>query len=180
MGPRQIIDFWFAEGMEARWFRSTEVLDCEIRERFQGVWQRAANGGLEDWAGDAEGALALVIVLDQFPLNMFRDEARAFSTEAGAVAVTRDTVEKGLDQQLFGSHKAFLYMPLMHSEDLVHQNEAVRLFEAAGLASNLHFARHHRELIHRFGRFPHRNKTLGRAITPEELAYLASKEAFTG
>jgi uncharacterized protein (DUF924 family) len=180
LGPQQIIDFWFAEGMEKLWFRSTEVLDGEIRERFQHLWQRAASGELEDWACDAEGALALVIVLDQFPLNMFRDEARSFSTEARAVAVTRDAAAKGFDQQLSGNHQAFLYMPLMHSEDLMHQDDAVRLFEAAGLASNARFARHHRELIRRFGRFPHRNKALGRASTPEELGYLASREAFTG
>lgn len=180
IGPQQVIDFWFAEAMDKRWFRSTEVLDSEIRERFQRLWQRAASGEFEEWASDAEGALALVIVLDQFPLNMFRDEARSFSTEARAVAVTRDAIAKGLDQQLAGDHKAFLYMPLMHSEDLMHQDQAVRLFEAAGLDSNARFAYHHRELIRRFGRFPHRNKALGRASTPEELGYLASKEAFTG
>jgi uncharacterized protein (DUF924 family) len=180
LGPRQIIDFWFAAGMEKRWFRSTEALDSEIRERFQGLWQQAAAGKLDDWTDGAQGALAMVIVLDQFPLNMFRGEARSFSTGALAVKAARDAVARRFDQQLQAAHKGFLYMPLMHSEDLMHQDEAVRLFGAAGLASNARFARHHRALIRRFGRFPHRNKSLGRASTPEELAYLASSKAFTG
>lgn len=178
--PRDVLDFWFAEGMEKRWFRSTAALDREICRRFLALWRRAASGELEGWAGGPEGALALVIVLDQLPLNMFRGDGQAFSTEAKAVDVARAAIAAEFDRRLPGPHKAFLYMPLMHSEDLIHQEEAVRLFEMAGLTSNARFARHHRELIRRFGRFPHRNALLGRASTPEELAYLGSHEAFTG
>ena len=178
--PREVLDFWFAEGMQRRWFRATPALDAEVRTRFEALWHEAATGSLDHWAAGADGALALVIVLDQFPLNMFRGEPRAFSTEGKAVAVTLDAVARGLDAELEGPRKAFLYLPLMHSEDMAHQEASVRLFEAAGLTENARFARHHRELIRRFGRFPHRNAILGRASTPEELAYLASKEAFTG
>lgn len=179
-GPTGIIDFWFGEPMNRHWFRSTSALDGEIRERFGPVWRLAAHGGLSDWKQTAEGCLALAIVLDQFPLNMFRGQAKAFSTEAQAIEVAVDAVGRGFDQQLPRGQLAFLYMPLMHSENLAHQDESIRLFEQAGLESNARFALHHRELVRRFGRFPHRNAILGRNSTDEELAYLASKEAFKG
>lgn len=180
MDPQTIERFWFADDMRQAWFRSTPTLDAEIRERFHDVWQHAARGELDDWADTPEGALALVVVLDQFPLNMFRDVPEAFSTEAAALAVARRAVDTGFDQALSPERRAFLYMPFMHSEDLADQERAVALFEAARLSDNLRFARHHREIIRRFGRFPHRNGILGRQSTPEEIAYLASKEAFRG
>ena len=180
VSPHDILAFWFAPGMDRQWFRATPALDAEIREHFEATWQAAADGRLRPWGDSADGALALVLVLDQFPLNMYRGSARAFATEGDAIRVGRETVRRGLDRQLVGERLAFLYMPLMHSEDLADQDEAVRLFEAAGLSDNLRFARHHRELIRRFGRFPHRNAILGRESTPDELAYLDSKEAFTG
>lgn len=176
----QVIDFWFADDMQPFWFRSTPDLDAQIRARFESIWLSAASGALHEWEDSPQGALALAIVLDQFPLNMFRGQARAFSTEQHAVAVTRRALDRRFDRELPQEQLAFLYMPLMHSENLEHQNMSVQLFEAAGLASNARFARHHRDLIRRFGRFPHRNALLGRTSTPEELAYLASKEAFTG
>ena len=111
---------------------------------------------------------------------MYRGQARSFSTEARAIEVVLGAIDQGLDQQAPPEQRAFLYMPLMHSEELTHQDLSVSLFEAAGLASNARFARHHRELIRRFGRFPHRNRALGRDSTAEELAYLASDQAFTG
>ena len=148
--------------------------------RYESVWEQASRGALEDWRGTAEGCLALVIVLDQFPLNMYRGQSSSFITLGRAIDVCQQAVNAELDKQLRANHLAFLYMPLMHSEDPAHQDASVALFEAAGLESNARFARHHRELIRRFGRFPHRNAILGRRSTPEELAYLASKEAFTG
>ncbi len=166
--------------MRSHWFRATAALDTEIRERFEAVWRQAANGGLSEWQQTAEGSLALAIVLDQFPLNMYRGEARAFATESQSIGIALEALNRGFDRQLPPEQLAFLYMPLMHSETLVHQDESVRLFEQAGLAANARFARHHRELIRRFGRFPHRNEMLGRTSTPEELAYLGSKEAFNG
>jgi len=175
-----IIDFWFAGPMPAYWFRSTPELDAEIRRLFEPTWEEALAGGYRHWEESAQGCLALAIILDQFPLNMFRGQPRAFSSEAQAIGVTLHAERKGFDRQLTGEQQAFLYMPLMHSENLQHQDESVRLFEAAGLMSNARFARHHRELIRRFGRFPHRNAILGRPSTDLELAYLSSKEAFTG
>jgi uncharacterized protein (DUF924 family) len=180
MNAHRVLDFWFADGMERRWFRSTPELDGEIRARFEAKWRRAAAGEFDDWTDSPDGTLALAILLDQFPLNMFRGQGRAFATEARAVAVTLDAVARGLDQALARERVAFLYMPLMHSEDLAHQDAAVRLFEMAGLESNARFARHHRALVRRFGRFPHRNAMLGRDSTAQERAYLASPEAFIG
>jgi len=177
---QEVLEFWFAERVRARWFDSTPELDEEIRGRFLPLWERAAQGGLDDWAERPEGALALAIVLDQFPLNMFRGEARGFATEQAAVGLAHEAVRRGLDQALEPGRRVFLYMPLMHSENLADQDESVRLFEAVELEDNARFARHHRELVRRFGRFPHRNPILGRESTPEELAYLASDEAFTG
>ena len=175
-----VLDFWFAPGMSRRWFRSTPELDQAIRTRFEATWRCAAGDGLDTWSETADGSLALVIVLDQFPLNMFRGLPQAFATEQKAVAVALAALERGFDRQLLRERVAFLYMPLMHSEQLAHQDRSVELFEAAGLEDNARFARHHRDLIRRFGRFPHRNAILGRQDTPEEAAYLASKEAFRG
>lgn len=180
VGYREVMDFWFAEGMPEQWFRATPALDGEIRSRFLATWEAARDGRLADWEREAEGACALVIVMDQFPLNMFRDEAAAFSTEADSRHVAERAIARGLDRELDGPRKAFLYMPYMHSEDPADQDRSVALYEAAGLAYNLEFARHHRDIVRRFGRFPHRNRILGRENTPEEEAYLASEEAFRG
>ena len=176
----RVLDFWFAAGMEERWFHATPALDAEIHERFEPLWLQGAAGALDGWRDDADGALALAIVLDQLPLNMFRGQPEAFAGEAQAIAVAQRAIAAGFDHQLPPERVAFLYMPLMHSEALVHQEQAVRLFAAAGLDDNLRFARHHHDLIRRFGRFPHRNAILERQSTPDELAYLASKQAFTG
>ncbi|MDG6772857.1 DUF924 domain-containing protein [Thiomicrorhabdus sp. ZW0627] len=178
--PGEIIDFWYTLPMTKHWFRSTPEIDEQIRSRYESLWEKAADGGLDEWKQTAEGCLALCIVLDQFPLNMFRGEAKGFASEDKAVEVSRHAVSNGLDLELPVDRRAFLYMPLMHSENLRDQDESVRLFEASGLESNLRFARHHRELIRRFGRFPHRNVILERENTTDEKEYLSSPEAFTG
>ena len=177
---QDVLAFWFSESVKPLWFRSTPEFDNELRERFLDTWEAASAGRLAHWKDSAEGALALVIVLDQFPLNMFRGKAESFSTEAQAREVATEALAKGWDKTLDGAHLAFLFMPFMHSENIDDQDRAVALFTAAGLEDNLRFARHHRELIRRFGRFPHRNAILGRTSSDEELAYLASKEAFHG
>lgn len=177
---QEIIAFWFSDRVRPMWFHSTPEFDDEMRERYLGTWCAATVGKLDNWCEHAEGALALVIVLDQFPLHMFRGKAESFSTGAKALEVAADAVASGYDKAVERSHLPFLYMPFMHSEDPADQNRSVELFEAAGLEENSRFARHHRDLIRRFGRFPHRNAILGRASTDEELAYLASKEAFHG
>lgn len=175
-----ILDFWYDKTMRACWFSSTPELDALIQDRFETLWQRAASGEFDSWMGSADGCLALVILLDQMPLNMFRGKAESFKTEQQAVAVCKRALAQGFDAQIPADRVAFLYMPLMHSENLDDQNLSVSLFETAALAGNLRFALHHRELIRKFGRFPHRNRILGRTSTPEEDAYLASDGAFTG
>lgn len=175
-----ILDYWYTSPMPEHWFNSTPAIDAEIRERFEATWQQAKVGELDAWKSTADGCLALCIVLDQFPLNMYRGQAKSFSTEQQAVAVTKHAVVQGFDQQLPKERVMFLYMPLMHSEHLADQDESVRLFDAVGLTDNARFAEHHRSIVERFGRFPHRNRALGRESTPAELEYLNSKEAFTG
>ena len=177
---QEIITFWFSEQVRPMWFRSTTEFDDEVRERFLETWQAATAGELDHWRQSAEGMLALIIVLDQFPLHMFRGKAESFSTGEKALKVADDAIARGFDRKLEPNYLPFLYMPFMHSENIEDQNRSVALFEAAGLKENLRFARHHCELIRRFGRFPHRNAILGRPSTDEEQAYLASKEAFHG
>jgi uncharacterized protein (DUF924 family) len=177
---KDLVTFWFSEPVKKLWFNSTPEFDAQLKEKYLNLVERAERGELDDWAAQAQGALALVIILDQLPLNIFRQQARSFATESKARDIAAQAVEKALDQQLDPEQKAFLYLPFMHSEHLADQDRAVELFEEAGLNENLRFAKHHRELIRRFGRFPHRNKILGRENTPEETAYLNSKEAFLG
>lgn len=178
--PQNILDFWYSAEMQGRWFSSKPALDDEIRDKFETLWRKAAAGELEGWKETPDGCLALAIVLDQFPLNMFRGKAKSFSTEQQAVKTAKYAIGKGFDQRLPAERLAFLYMPLMHSENLADQELSVRLFAAAQLESNLRFAQHHRELIRKYGRFPHRNGILGRQSTPGEIEYLASREAFLG
>jgi uncharacterized protein (DUF924 family) len=178
--PQTILDFWYSKAMQDRWFSSTPALDDEIRSQFEALWRKAAAGELDEWKETPEGCLALAIVLDQLPLNMFRGKAESFSTEQQAVRIARQAIDKGYDRRLPAGRLAFLYMPLMHSENLADQDLSVRLFEAEKLESNLRFAQHHRELIRKYGRFPHRNGLLGRKSTPEEIEYLASRKAFLG
>ena len=178
--PQDILDFWYAPEMRSSWFNSTPELDTQIRARFEPTWEAAVRGELDAWLGSPAGCLALAIILDQFPLNMFRDTAKSFSSEGQAIGVAKQALEKGFDQHIDPAQLAFLYMPLMHSEDLADQDLSVELFAAAGLDNNLRFAQHHREIVRRFGRFPHRNAILGRTSTPQEIAYLDSKEAFKG
>lgn len=180
MSPTDILDFWFAPGRERMWFRATPAFDAAVRQRFEGLWRSATANRLDSWGETADGALALVIVLDQLPLNMFRNQPASFSTEAKAIEISKRAIAAGLDHAVSKDRVAFLYMPLMHSEALADQDRSVALFEAAGLDDNLRFARHHRDLIRQFGRFPHRNDILGRVSTDAELSYLASKEAFSG
>lgn len=176
----EIIDFWFAKPVRRLWFDSTSEFDTQLRERFLPTFEAAAAGQLDAWRETPAGALALVIALDQFPLNMFRGEPRSFATEARARDIAAAAIEQGFDEPLDDEQKVFLYLPYMHSESLADQDRSVALFEAAGLDDGLKWARHHREIVRRFGRFPHRNAILGRKSSPEEIAYLNSEEAFKG
>ena len=177
---KELLDFWFSPPMNKHWFASTPEIDKQIRDSYESLWESARQGEIDHWKETADGCLALCIVLDQLPLNMFRDSAKSFSTEAQSVLISKHAIQTGLDEQLATDRVAFLYMPLMHSENLKDQDFAVQMFDKAGLENNLRFARHHRALIEEFGRFPHRNEILGRQNTPDEIAYLNSKRAFTG
>ena len=176
----EIVTFWFSEPVKKLWFNSTPEFDAELQQKYLHLVERAEQGALDDWAEQAHGALALVIILDQFPLNIFRQHPRSFATEAKARQIADRAIDNGLDQFLSGEQKAFLYLPFMHSENLHDQDKSVELFEKSGLTENLRYAEHHRELIRRFGRFPHRNQILNRESTAEETEYLNSKEAFLG
>lgn len=177
---RALLDFWFSDPMRRHWFASTPERDAEIRDRFERLWQQAATGALDAWQDTPEGALALVIVLDQLPRNMYRGRPESFSTGQKAVAVAKHAIGQGFHQRIAKDRLAFLFMPLMHSEHLDDQDISVRLFSGAGLTDNLRWAEHHRDIVRRFGRFPHRNAILGRENTREEQDYLASPQAFKG
>lgn len=176
----EIIDFWFTPPMSSHWFSSTTDIDQSIIIRYELTWEQARDGILDHWKDSAEGCLALCIILDQLPLNMFRGDVKSFSTEQLAVTITKHAIDKGFDQTISQDQIAFLYMPLMHSENLQDQDLCVHSFEKTSLEGNIRFAKHHREIVKNYGRFPHRNKILGRESSPEEIAYLQSDEAFTG
>lgn len=178
--PQQVVDFWFSDAVSKLWFKSTPEFDRSLRDDYEALWRQARDGELDHWRDSAAGCLALVILLDQFPLNMFRGEARSYSTEAASRDVARHALERGFDRELEGKQRAFLYMPFMHSEQFEDQELALELFDQPGLEDNLRFARHHHDIVRRFGRFPHRNAVLGRSNTIAETEYLASKQAFTG
>jgi uncharacterized protein (DUF924 family) len=177
---QEILDFWFSDEVRKLWFNSTSEFDALLRERFLPLWQQASRGELDHWQENAAGCLALVILLDQFPLNMFRADAQSFATEAQSREVAQLAIDQGLDEGLEVKQRAFLYMPFMHSESLADQQRALELFDQPGLDDNLRFARHHHEIIEKFGRFPHRNEALGRDSSAAEIVYLNSKQAFTG
>jgi len=165
--------YWFGEGMAERWFKRDPAFDREIRDRLLPLYRRAATGELDDWQATAQGALALVILLDQVPRNLFRDDPRAFATDAKALAVAKAIIEQGLDSGLSQAERVFLYLPLEHCESLADQEECVRL--TGQLDENKEwcdYAIQHRDIIARFGRFPHRNAILGRETTPEEAEFL--------
>jgi len=176
----KILDFWFSSPMNKHWFASTDKLDQQLKELFESDWRHAKAGDYNHWTGSAEGCLALVILFDQIPLNIFRGHPESFSTEQAAVNITKFAIDKHFDEKIDISRRAFLYMPLMHSENMQDQDLAVACFEKSELNNNLRFARHHRELINRFGRFPHRNTILERRSRPEEIEYLKSDQAFNG
>jgi uncharacterized protein (DUF924 family) len=177
---QDLIDFWFSEDASKHWFNSTEAFDQALIDSYEATWVEAEQGKLDHWQQSAAGSLALVIVLDQFPLNMFRGQVKSFSTESQSRDVARVAIDKGFDQELPASQVSFLYMPFMHSEDLDDQALGVELFNKPGLESNYRFARHHYSIVERFGRFPHRNKILGRESSAAEVEYLDSREGFQG
>lgn len=177
---QDIVEFWYSENIKPLWFNSTAEFDMALKKRFEAIYLAALNNQLEHWKEDALGALALTILFDQIPLNIYRNKPESFATEARAREVAAHAITKGLDKELTGEQKVFLYMPYMHSENLDDQETGIRLFETAGLSENAKYARHHRDIVQKFGRFPHRNRILNRESTQAELQYLSSKGAFLG
>jgi uncharacterized protein (DUF924 family) len=190
--PEELLSFWFgeldehghADGEHARrWYMKNEAFDEELRSRFGELHAAVVGGQHEGWLASDRGRLAYVIVLDQLSRNLFRGTGRMFAADARALEVALDGVAAGADRRLRHDERAFLYMPLMHSEEPAVQDRCVELFAAwrdelppdrrAGVERSLDYAERHRVIVRRFGRFPHRNELLGRTSTPEELAFLA-------
>ena len=171
VAPAEIVAFWREAGPD-KWFEQDADFDQAIRLRFLPIYEAAARGELAAWQESREGALALLLLLDQFPRNMFRGNARTYATDALARAVADRALARGFDQMTEPALRQFFYLPFMHSEALIDQERSVRLYEALGEAEQLRYAREHRDIVQRFGRFPHRNRMLGRAMTPAEQAFL--------
>jgi len=165
-----VIDFWFNN--KQKWFVKEPEFDTLIKERFLTVYDQAINRELENWKNKAESLLSLVLILDQFPRNMFRDTPQAFFGDEISLFLVKEAIEKGFDLKLNSDQRMFLYMPLMHSELLLDQELSVELYSKMENINTLNYAIAHHDIIVRFGRFPHRNKILGRISTLQELEFL--------
>ena len=166
-----ILSFWRAAGYE-KWFNKDDAFDHEVRARFLATYDAAVAGRLRHWENAPEGALALVIVLDQFPRNMFRCDAKTFAADPLAREVAARALDSGYDKRVPRDLQSFFYLPLMHSEEHADQERCVALYRALGDENGLKYALLHEEIIRRFGRFPHRNRMLGRETTEEEQTFL--------
>ncbi|HZP77910.1 MAG TPA: DUF924 family protein [Pseudolabrys sp.] len=168
--PADVVGFWRDAGPD-KWFEKDSAFDTEIRTRFLSAHEAAAAGALADWEASAQGALALLILLDQFPRNMFRGTARMYVSDPQALALAKRAIAAGYDNEVEAQFRGFFYLPLSHSENLADQEQAVALYQKAG-DENVSYALEHADVIRRFGRFPHRNPLLGRQTTAEEQAFL--------
>ena len=172
MSAQRVLSFWFNETNPENWFKKDLKFDDQVKALFQGTYNEVVSGNTASWRKTAQGRLAEIIVLDQFPRNMFRDTPQAFASDEIALNLAREAVRLGEDEMLNPTEKAFLYMPYMHSESKKMHQEALRLYSQRGLEENLKFEILHKNIIDRFGRYPHRNKILGRKSTPDELEFL--------
>ena len=170
--PNIILRFWFEECTPEQWFKVDEKFDRMIAERFSACHEAAANGELYSWRSTPRGRLAEIIVLDQFSRNIYRNKPQAFAQDGMALILSQELVLLGLDKELSEKERSFAYMPYMHSESIAVHDIAVNLFNRPGLEENFRFEKAHRDIIHRFGRYPHRNKILGRDSTQEEVEFL--------
>lgn len=176
--PGDVLGFWFAPETKPKWFNGGAAFDDEVRAVLAPALEAASRGDLARWEGDADGALALVLLFDQVPRNIFRGTPRAFACDAEARRIARIVQERGWDLELPVERRVFLYLPFEHSEDLADQELSVRLFrERANEGEYLKYAEAHLDVIRRYGRFPHRNAVLGRESTEAEKAYLAQPGA---
>jgi uncharacterized protein (DUF924 family) len=173
--PQDLIDFWTTAGPKA-WFRRDPAFDAALRNRFETVHLAASRGELDDWSQSSDGALALVLLLDQAPRNIYRGSAHAFATDGLAQAVAARAIDAGFDQDVVADLQVFFYLPFEHAEDPAAQRRSLALFEAhaarTGDQGYLRYARVHADVIARFGRFPHRNIVLGRTTTSDEASFL--------
>lgn len=176
--PQDVLAFWREAGPD-KWFAKDEAFDRACRDRFMTTYQAAARGDLNEWELSPEGALAVVLLLDQFPRNMFRGTRDVYKTDPAALLAADRAIERGYDMRVDPALRRFFYLPFMHSESLRHQERSVALNEALGDPDSIKWARHHRDVIARFGRFPHRNGILGRETTAEEAAFL-EEDGFRG
>jgi uncharacterized protein (DUF924 family) len=177
MGNKWITDvlqFWFVERTPKDWFEKSWTVDLMIRDRFRGLHDRLAQQVPPDVLDRPEGALAAILVLDQFSRHLFRADGRAFAADPQALRIANLAVDRGFDRLLPNSKRQFVYLPFEHSEDRAVQERSMQLFAEMGELENLHYALLHKVIIDRFGRFPHRNAALGRISTPEESAFLSS------
>ena len=174
--PKEALDFWFVECEPADWFKKSEEFDDEIRLRFLETYEAIVNGETADWRRSAKGRLAEIIVLDQFSRNMFRDDAKAFASDAFAVELAKEAMS--LWDEFSIQERSFVVMPFMHSESLAVHDWAAKWFDEPGLERRKKYELMHREIIERFGRYPHRNHVLGRTSTPEEEAFLKEHPGF--
>ena len=172
--PRDVLDFWLKDTPSAKWFSNDAALDAQIRARFEEAWRLGCAGKLEDWENEPNGALALIILFDQFPRNMFRGTAEAFASDAVAREIAKRAIAQKRDLEVPAAFRSFFYLPLTHSENIADQESCVQLTRER--LGEDHFTYPytllHKEAVERFGRFPARNKALGRASTPEEQEFL--------
>jgi uncharacterized protein (DUF924 family) len=167
-----ILKFWFEEIDHSLWWAKNDEFDQRIRERFAEIHAKAIRLELFAWRKHAEGRLAEIIVLDQFSRNMFRDSPLSFANDSLALALSQEAISVGADQELNPIQRSFFYMPFMHSESLIIHEIAMDLSQKNGIPSYFDFEKKHREIIKEFGRYPHRNRILGRASTKEEIEFL--------
>ncbi|MGP3779575.1 DUF924 family protein [Halanaerobium saccharolyticum] len=170
---KEVLEFWFEELDPKQWFNSTEELDQKIYRRFGELHDAAAKGELESWRVTPEGSLAEIILLDQFSRNIYRGKPDAFANDLAALVLAQEAIRKGFHSKLETFKRSFIYMPFMHSESLIIHKKALRLFNEPGLEDNFDYEIKHKNIIERFGRYPHRNKILGRDSTAEEIEFLS-------
>ncbi|KAL7528941.1 hypothetical protein ACHAXR_002710 [Thalassiosira sp. AJA248-18] len=170
--PDEVLTFWFGDLSPADWFKSDKALDATIRDKYQDLLEQASACELDEWRTTADRSVAEIIVLDQFSRNIYRNMPQAFAQDSLALALAQEAIAKGFDEKLDPQKLSFLYMPFMHSESSVIHERAMELFQAPGLEDQLEFEKQHRAIIERFGRYPHRNKILGRESTSEEKDFL--------
>lgn len=178
MDPTDVIDFWKGAGPD-KWFAKSDAFDAEFRDRFKDAHLAAARRELDDWAETPFGSLALLILLDQFPRNCWRGTGHAYATDPLARHFAVRALDAEQDRSVENDLRRFFYLPLQHAEDMASQDRQVALFQAMERPANDRWAEHHRAIIARFGRFPHRNRPLGRETTPEEQAFL-DQDGFRG